>query len=143
MKQVTIKDKTFGISISSEQIQKRVSELGKQLNHELKGKNPVFIPVLNGAVLFFADLLKHISVECEISFIRISSYDGTTSTGVVSNIIGLKENVKGRCIVIVEDIIDTGNTLMHLMNDLKDKGAAEIKIVSLLLKPGALKHNIR
>jgi hypoxanthine phosphoribosyltransferase len=143
MKQVVIKDKTFGIAISSEQIQKRVGELGKQLEQDLKGKNPVFIPVLNGAVLFFADLLKHISVECEISFLRVSSYKGMQSTDAVKNIIGLNENITGRSVVIVEDIVDTGNTLKHLFADLKKKNPSEIKVVTLLHKPEAMRHNLK
>lgn len=143
MKQVTIKDKTFGISISSEQIQKRVREIGEQLEVDLKGKNPLFIPVLNGAVLFFADLLKHVSVECEISFVRVSSYNGTQSTGVVKNILGLNDSIKGRTVVIVEDIVDSGNTMMHLIDDLNKQHPSEIKIITLLLKPDMLKHDIK
>src|SRR5262245_23026556 len=101
MKQVTIKDKTFALAISSDQIQNRISELGSQMESDLKGKKPVFIPVLNGAVLFFADLLKHIGEECEISFVRVSSYDGTQSTGVVKSIMGLNGSIKDRSVVIV------------------------------------------
>ena len=142
MKQVTIKDRTFGISISSEQIQKRVGELGAQIEHDLKGKNPIFIPVLNGAVVFFADLLKHISFECEISFVRVSSYNGTQSTGQIKDVLGLNENIEGRCVVIVEDIVDSGDTMMYLYNDLKKRNPSEIKIITLLLKPDALKHHL-
>ena len=143
MKQVTIKDKTFGIAISSEHIQKRVQEMATQIDHDLKGKIPVFIPVLNGAVLFFADLFRNISIECEISFVRVSSYSGTHSSGVVNNILGLNEKIEGRTAVIVEDIVDSGNTVMYLYNELKKQGASEIRIITLLLKPDALKHDIK
>ncbi len=143
MNQVTIRDKTFSIAISSEQIQKRVGEIGKQIDEDFKGKVPVFISILNGAVLFFADLLKHISIECEISFVRVSSYNGTQSSGIVKSTLGLNENLEGRSVVIVEDIVDSGNTMMHIYNDLKKQGVSEIKIVTLLFKPDALKHDIK
>ncbi|MCX6292064.1 MAG: hypoxanthine phosphoribosyltransferase [Bacteroidetes bacterium] len=143
MKQVTIKDKTFSISISSDQIQKRIAEIAVQITKDLKDRNPIFISVLKGAFLFSADLLKKVDMDCEISFMRVSSYSGTQSTGNIKSLIGLSEDITGRTVVLLEDIVDTGETVVYLLNELKKNNPAEIKIASLLLKPKALKHDLK
>ena len=143
MNQVTVRDKTFVISISSEQIEKRIAELASIINTDLKGKEPLFLPVLNGAFLFSADLLKKITIDCEISFVRVSSYMGTQSTGSVKNLIGLNHEIKGRTVVILEDIVDTGDTVVYLLEELRKNNPAEIRIASLLLKPKALRHDLK
>lgn len=143
MEKVKIHDKEFRISISAEKIQKRIAELGKQLSSEMNGKKPMFVAVLNGSFLFAADLLKNVTCECEITFVRVSSYAGTASTGTVRNLVGLNEKIEDRTIILVEDIVDTGDTVMYLLNELRKEHPKEIKLASLLLKPKALKHSIQ
>ena len=142
MQKVRIHDKEFKVSITAGEIQKRIAELGKQVSREMDGKKPMFVAVLNGAFLFAADLLKNVSCECEITFVRVSSYAGTQSTGQVRNLVGLNEKIEGRTIILVEDIVDTGDTAMYLINEMKKERPLEIKIASLLLKPKALKHKL-
>jgi hypoxanthine phosphoribosyltransferase len=102
----------------------------------------VFISVLTGAFMFTADLLKHITIPSEVSFIRVSSYHGTASTGTVLQVLGLKEEIKDRTVVVLEDIVDTGNTMISLMNILKSHQPAEVKVATLLFKPAALKYKV-
>ena len=140
---VKIKDKTFRILIDAEKIQRRVAEIAERINTDYKGKSPLFLGVLNGAFLFTADLFKKIDLTCELSFVRVSSYQGTASTGQVKNLIGLNENIKGRDIIIVEDIVDTGDTMLYLMGELKKHDPATVKIATAIFKPEALKHPIQ
>jgi hypoxanthine phosphoribosyltransferase len=143
MQKVKIHDKEFSISIPAKEIQERISKIGSRLSSDFEGKRPLFIAVLNGSFLFAADLLKNVSCECEITFVRVSSYAGTKSTGQVRNLVGLNESIEGRSIILVEDIVDTGDTAMYLINELKKERPSEIKIASLLLKPKALKHDLK
>jgi hypoxanthine phosphoribosyltransferase len=140
---VTIRDKSFEISIPSETIQKRISELAVTISKDLYGKLPLFICVLNGSFIFAADLFKQIKTEAEVNFIRVSSYEGTQSTGVVRNLIGLNKSIEGRIVVIVEDIVDTGDTAIYLLDELKKQNPEKIYFVSLLLKPKALRQDIK
>lgn len=142
MKEVRIHDKNFRVMVSSQKIQKGISEVAKKINLELKGKTPLFICVLNGAFIFASDLLKKINIKCEISFVKLASYHGTTSSGEVKTLIGLDENVKNRTVVILEDIVDTGLTLETIVKQLRVFEPKEIKIATLLLKPDAYKKNI-
>jgi hypoxanthine phosphoribosyltransferase len=137
MSSVVIHGHTFKTKITSSEIQKAIGEVAKQINKDLKGKKPLFLAVLNGSFMFAADLMKKVNVECEISFVKVSSYEDTTSTGNVKKLIGLNEEIKGRTVVIVEDIVDTGNTIENVWHQLKVLGAAEIKIATLLFKPNA------
>ena len=97
--------------------------------------NPLFLVVLNGAFMFASDLFKKLTIECEISFVKLSSYSGTTSTETVKHLIGINEDLKGRNIILVEDIVDTGITIVHMMEELKKYEPADVKIATLLLKP--------
>ena len=142
MEKVIIHDKEFSVSITAAEIQKRIAEIGKEVSREMEGLRPIFVAVLNGSFLFAADLLKNVSCECEITFVRVSSYAGTQSTGTVRNLVGLNEKIEGRTVIIVEDIVDTGDTAVYLINELKKERPKEIKLASLLLKPKALKHSL-
>ena len=143
MERVTIKDKTFVINISEAKIQERIAELAKDINRDMKGKLPVFLCVLNGAFLFASDIFRRLDIECEISFLRVSSYEGTQSTGVVKSLVGVTDNLKGRSVIILEDIVDTGDTAVYLLEEVKKHQPQEIKFASLLFKPKALRHDVK
>lgn len=141
MKSIKIKDKEFDLFIEGVKIENSISCIAAQLNSDLKGKNPLFLVVLNGAFMFAAELMKKVTVPCEITFIRLASYHGTSSTECVQEILGLTESIENRTVVIVEDIVDSGNTLIALLEELKKHNPQEIKIATLLLKPQALKYD--
>jgi len=143
MEKVTIRDKTFGKNIEAERIQKRISELAIEISKDLKGERPLFVCVLNGSFIFAADLFRKISIEAEITFIKVSSYSGMQSTGNIKSLLGINEPLDGRTVVIVEDIVDTGDTAIHLLDELKKLNPSRILFTSLLLKPAALKHDIK
>ncbi len=132
-----LNDKSFEKYLLNDDIQAKVSELATRLNSDLAGKKPLFVVVLNGAFIFASDLLKRISIDCEIAFVKLSSYHGTHSTGVVQQIIGLDLDIKGRTIVVIEDIVDTGLTLVRFLQTLREMEPAEIKVATCLLKPEA------
>ena len=141
--EVTILDKTFLVSITADQIQSRINDIAKKLNISHNGKRPLFLAILNGSFIFASDLLKKISIDCEISFIKLASYIGTSSSGKITTIIGLSESLKGKDIIIVEDIIDTGRTMKNLLGILHDHSPESITIVTLLFKKEALIENIQ
>ncbi len=135
---VKIKDLTFKTFIPEDEIQKNVKQVADKINHDLAGKNPLFLAVLNGSFVFAADLMRYITIPCEISFVKLASYQGTTSTGTIKEVIGLNEDIAGRTIVIVEDIVDTGFTMKRMVESLGTRGPKSIHICTLLLKPGKL-----
>jgi hypoxanthine phosphoribosyltransferase len=137
MKQV--KDKYFIPFIDSTTLQERIKILAQKVNKDYKGKNPLLIGVLNGSFMFLADLFKFIDIECEITFIRVSSYKNTESTGKVKQILGLQEEIQSRDIIIVEDIVDSGITMQEILGQLASKKPASIKIMTMLFKPKSLK----
>jgi hypoxanthine phosphoribosyltransferase len=143
MKQVTIEDKTFGIYIQDQEIQLAIQTIAYEMNVLYADKKPIFISVLNGAFMFTSDLLKKIEVPCELSFIKLSSYSGTTSTGKVKEIVGLQEEIAGRDVIVIEDIIDTGITMQKIISQLELKNPASIRIATLLLKPDSVKVPIK
>ena len=139
MNTVTVKDKKFGISIPEAEILKEIDRLAARLNHDLEGKNPLFLCVLNGSFMFAADLFRRITIPAEISFVKLASYEGTASTGVIKEVIGLSENIAGRTVVVVEDIVDTGCTMQKLLENLGTRSPEAIHVCTLLLKPEKLK----
>src|SRR3954463_7737807 len=143
MEKVKIWEKEFSVFISQEKIAERIKELGKQITSDLKGTQPVFLVVLKGAFLFASDLLRNVSLECEVTFIRVSSYEGTKSTGLVKSIDKMHDKLKDRTVVIIEDIIDTGNTAVFLMDELNKQEPESIRLASLLSNPDALKHDVK
>jgi len=142
MNTVQVKDKQFALYIPEEEILARVKELANRMNTDLAGKNPLFLVVLNGSFVFAADLLRDITIPCEITFVRVASYEGVSSTGEVKQLLGLTQNIEGRTIIIIEDIIDTGLTMKELLRILKEKNPAEIHIASLLVKPDNLQVDL-
>lgn len=143
MNTIKVKDKEFKLSITADQISEAIDSLAQKLNTDLAGKNPLFLVVLNGAFIFAADLYRKITIESEISFVKLASYSGTSSTSDVKELIGLNEKLKGRYVVILEDIIDTGTTMQYLMNKLRYLGVEDVKLVALLFKPSAFRESFR
>ena len=142
METIQLLDKKFALSISEEEIIEKIALVADKMNIELADKNPLFVAILNGSFMFAADLMKKINFPCQISFVKLASYHGTTSTNNVLELVGLNENLAGRTVVIVEDIVDSGLTMTKVVELLKSRGAEKILIATLLFKPSALKHDI-
>lgn len=142
MSVIQVIDKKFKPYISAVRISERIKELAKELSIDYKGKRPLFIAILNGSFMFASDLFKDIAIDAEICFIKLASYKGTRSTGNVITSIGLDEPLKDRHVIIIEDIVDTGNTLHQFLPQLYNQQPASLKIASLLHKPTALQYPI-
>lgn len=142
MKNIKLYDKVFRMSLSEEEIINRVKVVAEQINEEYKGRRPLFLSVLNGAFMFTSDLMKEINIECEISFVKLASYQGTMSTGKVHEVIGINEDLSGRDIIIVEDIVESGKTIMQMMDSLSNRQPASIKVCTLFFKPSKLEEKI-
>ncbi|MDR1884228.1 MAG: hypoxanthine phosphoribosyltransferase [Prevotella sp.] len=143
MKTVTVKDKEFELFLAKDVIEKAIDNVAARLNKDLAGKDSLFICVLNGSFMYASELMKRVSVPCEVSFVKMSSYKGTSSTGKIKEIYGLEEDIKGRTVVIVEDIVDTGYTMSLILEQLICDEPEEILVTTLLLKPDALRHDVR
>jgi len=142
MNEINLKDKTFEVFIPETEISAMVHSVANAINNS-GIKNPLFIAVMNGAFLFAADVMKKITIHnAEISFIKLSSYEGTETTGEVSRLIGIEDNISGRNIVVLEDIVDTGITLERIIKLLEKENVADIKIATLLFKPNAYTKDI-
>ena len=139
MDTVKIKDKTFKISIPETEIMKHIDEVAARINRDMAGKNPLLLAVLNGSFIFAADLMRRITIPCEISFVKLASYQGTTSTGKVTEVIGINEDLTGRTIIIVEDIVESGLTIKRMIETLGTRNPESVHICTLLLKPNRLK----
>lgn len=139
---IKIKDKEFKLSIPSREIETTVYRIATEINQDYENKQLLFISILNGSFMFTADLLKLITVDCEISFVKVSSYSKLKTTTKVKSLIGLNEDISGKDVIIIEDIVDTGNTLENIYNTIKTFNPNSIKIASLLLKPDVYKKNV-
>ncbi len=143
MSTIKIKDKTFEVSLPEAQIKARIKELAQQMSRELEGKNPLFLGVLNGAFIFAADLMREMTIPCEISFVKLASYQGTTSTGTIKEVIGINEDLSGRTVVIVEDIVESGLTIKRMMEQLGTRNPASVQVCTLFFKPDRLKEDLK
>lgn len=139
MKIVKVLDKEFSVYIPQEEIEKKIEPIAAQISSDMRGKNPLFLVILNGAFMFASELFKKLTIPCEISFVKLSSYCGTASTNVVRELIGLDHSIEGRHVVIVEDIIETGQTINYTIHKLNDLGAADVRVASLFFKPRLFK----
>lgn len=141
-KTIRVKDKTFAVSIPREQIEKEVKRVAAEISRDYEGREPVFLAVLNGSFIFAADLMREVDLPCEISFVRLASYQGVTTTGEIREIMGLSIDITGRPVIIVEDIVDTGLTMAHMLETLQKHNPASVDICTMLLKPGKLQVNL-
>jgi hypoxanthine phosphoribosyltransferase len=138
---IKILDKEFSVFISATEIEAAVDKVAQRINTDLKGKNPLFIVILNGAFMFASDLMKKITLDCEVSFVKLSSYVGTSSSQNVKKLIGINEELHGRSIIIVEDIIDTGLTMEKLIADIQKLQPDDIRLATCLFKPNAFQKS--
>ncbi|MCX4293615.1 MAG: hypoxanthine phosphoribosyltransferase [Prevotella sp.] len=136
---VRIKDKQFETSIPEAEIKQRVKAVAERINRDMAGKNPLLLAVLNGSFVFAADLMREITIPCEISFVKLASYQGTTSTGTIKEVIGINEDLTGRTVIIVEDIVESGLTIKRMIESLGTRNPESVHICTLLLKPERLK----
>lgn len=136
---VKIKDKMFETSIPEAEIKNRVKALAEQISKDMEGKNPLLLAVLNGSFIFAADLMREMTIPCEISFVKLASYQGTTSTGKIKEVFGINEDLTGRTVIIVEDIVESGLTMKRMIESLGTRNPESVHICTLLLKPERLK----
>ena len=135
---IEVKDKTFAISITEAEIKAQIKRVAAEISRDYAGCQPIFLAVLNGSFIFAADLLREVDLPCEISFVKLASYQGTSSTGSIREVSGLGIDITDRPVIIVEDIIDTGLTMAHMLDTLKKQNPSCIDICTLLLKPSKL-----
>ena len=138
MDTIQIKDKRFRTFITENEILKQVARVADEINRDLADENPLFVSVLNGSFMFTSDLMKHLNMPCELSFVKLASYEGTSSTGKVKELVGLNNDITGRTVGIVEDIVDTGFTMERLIETLRQRNPKDIRIATLLVKPDKL-----
>ena len=139
---IRIKDKTFKTSITEAEIKARIKVLAQQINKDMEGKTPLFLGVLNGAFIFAADLMREMTIPCEISFMKLASYQGTTSTGKIQEVLGINEDLSGRHVIIVEDIVESGQTMKRMIESLGTRNPASIHICTLFFKPDKLREEL-
>ena len=139
---VKIKDKSFRTSIPESEIKARVKAVAQQISKDMAGKTPLFLGVLNGSFIFASDLMRKMTIPCEISFVKLASYQGTTSTGKVKEVIGINEDLSGRTVVIVEDIVESGQTMKQMVESLGTRNPESVHICTLFFKPDKLKEEL-
>lgn len=139
---IQVKDKQFKLFLSEEQILKEISRVASEINKDFEGKEPLFLSILNGSFMFASDLMKCITIPCKISFVKMASYEGTSSSGTIKEVIGLAESIKDRHVIIVEDIVDTGLTMKQTVEALSSRQPASLSICTLLCKPGKLQVDL-
>ena len=142
MDTIQVLDKKFRVSIPEAEILKRVDAVAQQINKDMAGKNPLFLAVLNGSFIFAADLMRRITIPSEISFVKLASYQGTTSTGKVTEVIGINESLAGRTVIILEDIVESGLTIKRMMETIGTRNPESVHVCTLLLKPDKLKEDL-
>lgn len=142
MDTVKIHDKTFKLSIPNSELVKTIERVAAEITVDMKGTQPLFVCILNGSFIFAADLLKEIKLPCEVSFVKMASYEGTDTTGNIKELIGFGEEITGRDVIIIEDIVDSGNTMEKVVQRLKESNVKSLKIATLFYKPAAYKKNI-
>ncbi len=143
MKTVKLKDKTFKLFIPESELFERIQKVADRLNSDMKDKNPLLLAVLNGSSMFAADLMRRLTIPCEISFVKLASYQGTTSTGKIKEVIGINEDLTDRTVVIVEDIVESGLTIKRMIESLGTRNPKSVHVCTLFQKPELLKENIK
>lgn len=142
MAMVTLHDKRFEPFITAQELDKAIDAVAAKVTARYAGKVPLFLGVLNGSYFFASELMRRLDFNCEISFVKVASYHGTVSSGTVRELIGLQERITGREVVLVEDIVDTGNTIAHAMDSLQEKSPGSLAVASMLMKPDVYKKDI-
>ena len=142
MNSVKINDRSFRVSITETEIKNRIKSLAAEISADMEGKNPLFLAVLNGSFIFAADLMREMTIPCEISFVKLASYQGTTSTGKIQEVIGINENLTGRTVIIVEEIVESGQTMKRMIESLGTRNPASVQICTLFFKPDKLKEDL-
>ena len=142
MSSIKINGRRFRVSIPEAEIKNRIKQLAKEMSKDLEGKNPLFLGVLNGSFIFAADLMREMTIPCEISFVKLASYQGTTSTGKITEVIGINEDLSGRTVIIVEDIVESGLTMKRMIESIGTRNPASVHICTLFFKPEKLKEEL-
>lgn len=143
MNVIKLLDKEFKLSITAEEINTATKNIADRINKDLNNKDVIFLGILNGAFMFASDLLRHITFNCQISFLKLASYQGTSNSGTVKRLIGINENIANKTVVVIEDIVDSGITIEHIIKQLNGYEPADIKIATLLLKPEAYSKAVK
>ncbi|WP_102406317.1 phosphoribosyltransferase [Parabacteroides bouchesdurhonensis] len=143
MKKIRLKDKEFELFIPENDIRDAIRRMANQIEADVKGTDPLFVGILNGAFMFVSELMSFLDGPYELTFARYSSYRGTSTTGMVNEIMPIRVDIKDRPLILLEDIIDTGYTMQFVMNKLREQGASSVKLATMLFKPAALKCDLK